>query len=243
MQITIYPEVKYSRSLVLVGGSGDTANGFLPLVELLSQKLPTTNICTFTFSTQSKTESIHDIQAKELTEVVDKLTVEIGYKSVDIFATSMGAYATIKLLSSNKFTDFIDKVIFFDPADYYLSAKFGDSSDVTWSGSQIYKPVKPTVSDELKKISSKTKISVVQLTLRNYGTSGYLKSNFQNRGEDNPTGYPRLSTEMVKQMFDKIPKINQGSYVELPEVPHAFLRDGNISNNLTKTVDIVAQLL
>lgn len=243
MNISIYPRVKYPQCLLLVGGSGDTAEGFLPLVTILSQKIPATNICTFTFSAQSKTESILDIQAIELVEVMDKLTIKLGYKSINIFATSMGAYSTIKLLSSNKYTNLIDKVIFFDPADYYLSAKFGDSGDVTWSGSQKYLPTKDVISDELKHVTGKVKISVVHLTLRNYGNSGYLKNDYLDRGDYIPTGYPRLSTDMVKQLYDKIPKSNQDRYVELTEVPHALLRDGNISNNLIKTVEAVAQLL
>jgi len=243
MHISIYPKEQYPECLLLVGGSGDTSEGFLPLVHLLSQKIPTTNICTFTFSSKSKTDSILDIQAKELVEIIEKLSNELRYKSINIFSTSMGAYATIKLLSSNKYANLIDKVIFFDPADYYLSAKFGDSSDVTWSGSQPYQPTKVVVSNELMNVTGKVKISVVHLTLRNYGDSGYLMNDFQSRGDDNPAGYPRLSTDMVKHLYNKIPKVNQDSYVELPGVPHAIFRDGNISNNLIITVDTVVQLL
>lgn len=243
MQITKYPRVIHSRCLVLVGGSGDTAEGFLPLVEQLSQKLPSTNIITFTFSSASKTENILELQSRELFEVLEQISSDNHFKSIDIFETSKGAYATIKLLSSNKYSNLINKVILFDPADYYMSAKFGESKDSTWSGSAIYNPTSPVVSDLLSEVSGRVKISVIHLTLHNYGPSDYLENTYHKRGEDNPIGYPRLSTEMVKNMYKKIPKNNKGEYLELNDVPHAILRDGDISKNISNTVIATARLL
>ena len=106
MQIDIYPSSKqFSKCLVLVGGSGDTSEEFAPLVTELSKKMPAIAICTFNFSSQSLTESILDIQTQELDLVFKKLTLDYNFNELNIFATSMGSYSTIKLITSNKYSE------------------------------------------------------------------------------------------------------------------------------------------
>lgn len=244
MKITIYPSDPIQENcLVLVGGSGDTTEGFQPIVTKISEKLPDYSICTFTFSTQSETESLLDLQSRELDEVFSEITTKYNFKKIDVFCTSMGAYATIRLLNNKKYQNLINQVIMFDPADYYLSAKFANSDDVTWSGPQEYSPIKPVISSELSTISSNCLVSVVHLTLRNYGVSGYLQKEFKDRGGEDPSGYPRLSTEMVKAFYAKVPTTNRGKYIEQNLVPHAILRDGNIGENLEHVVDLISKLL
>lgn len=244
MKIDIHPVgSQYKKCLVLVGGSGDTSKGFIPLIELLLSKLPNTSICTFSFTTRCTTESILDLQSRELEDVFQQLISDYQYNEINIFTTSMGAYPTIKLLASIRYSNIIKRVIFYDPADYYLSAKFGDSSDVTWSGSQSYTPTKEVVSDKLRDITGITQISVVHLTLKNYGTTGYIKDDFVERALDEPNGYPRISSQMVKSIYDKIPLKNKADYIEEPLVPHAFLRDGNVADNIAKVTSSIIKLL
>lgn len=244
MKITVYPtDPIHENCLVLVGGSGDTTEGFQPLVKKISEKLSDYSICTFSFSTQSETESLLDLQSSELVEVFSEITTKHNFKKIDVFCTSMGAYATIRLLNNTEYQNFINQVIMYDPADYYLSAKFANSDDVTWSGPLEYSPSKPVISSELSTVSGNSVVSVVHLTLRNYGVNGYLQKEFKNRGMDDPSGYPRLSTEMVKALYSKIPTAIKGEYVEQPMVPHAILRDGNIEENIHNVVDIITDIL
>ncbi|MBP9670257.1 hypothetical protein KBD75_02555 [Candidatus Woesebacteria bacterium] len=244
MKITIYPSGPIQENcLVLVGGSGDTTEGFQPIVTKISEKLPDYSICTFSFSTHSEAESLLDLQSRELDEVFSEITTKYNFKKIDVFCTSMGAYATIRLLNNKKYQNLINQVIMFDPADYYLSAKFANSDDVTWSGPQEYNPIKPVISSELSTISGNCIVSVVHLTLSNYGVNGYIQKEFKNRGIDDPNGYPRLSTEMVKAFYAKVPTTNSGKYIEQNLVPHAILRDGNIPENLDHVVDLISKLL
>lgn len=244
MKITIYPSDPIQENcLILVGGSGDTTEGFEPLVTKISEKLPDYSICTFSFSTQSETESLLDLQSSELAEVFSEITTKYNFKKIDVFCTSMGAYSTIRLLNNEKYQNFVSRVIMYDPADYYQSAKFANSDDVTWSGPQEYNPSKPVISSELSTISGNCVVSVVHLTLRNYGVKGYMQKEFKNRGMDDLSGYPRLCTEMVKSIYAKIPPTNKGEYVEQPMVPHAILRDGNIEKNLENVVVLVSDML
>lgn len=244
MQIFIDPENKqYSKCLVLVGGSGDTSVGFMPLVTKLLTKITDSSICTFSFSSHSDSESLLDLQSRELEAVFSELTTKYDFKEINIFTTSMGAYATTYLLSNNRYSDIIKHVIFYDPADYYISAKFADSNDVTWSGPDLYRPNKEVVSNRLKLIDSLVKISVVHLSLRNYSKSDYIDKDYSNRGIDHEGGYPRLNKQMVKHFYHCIPTKNQAGYLKETGVPHAILRDGNIQANLDKVTSTVSSLL
>lgn len=244
MQIFIDPANKqYSKCLVLVGGSGDTAERFKLLVTYLLTKIKDSAICTFNFSDHAETESLLDLQSRELEEVFSELTTKYDFKEINIFATSMGAYATAYLLSNNKYSDIIKHVIFYDPADYYISAKFGDSNDVTWSGSAEFRPNKEVVSNRLKLIDSQAKISVVHLTLRNYSKTGYIDQDFSDRGTDHEFGYPRLNKDMVRHFFNCLPSINKAKFVKESGVPHAILNHGNIQVNLDKVSTTCADLL
>ncbi len=244
MQIFIDPANKqYSKCLVLVGGSGDTVERFKLLVTNLLTKITDSAICTFDFSDHADHESLLDIQSRELEEVFSELTTKYDFNEINIFTTSMGAYATVYLLSNNTYSNIIKHAIFYDPADYYISAKFAGSNDHTWSGPDLYRPNKEVVSNRLKLIDSNAKISVVYLTLRNYSKSGYIDTDFSNRGIDHEGGYPRLNKQMVKHFYHCIPAKNQAGYIKEAGVPHAILRDGNIQANLDKVSTTCANLL
>lgn len=240
MNISVYPPSSVEgKCLVLVGGSGDNSDGFIPLVNVLSKSLPNHSICRFSFSTPSDIASLLETQSRELTEVITQLISEHNFKIIDLFCTSQGAYSTIRFLSSNKYSNYLNTVIMYDPADYYVM----ESEPHSWSGSQPYLPSREVISDELSKISGNYKIHVVHLTLRNYGENGYLQSDFSDRGVDELNGYPRLSSGMVESIYAKIPAKNKGEYIEQANVPHAILRDGNIQENLENVTSLVSEIL
>ena len=245
MFLHFYPTTPKDKCLVLVGGLGDTVEIFQPLVNEMSQLLPDHSICTFDLSpsTQDK-RGLLEVQTEELKEVFKDLTDKYHFSQLDIWCTSMGAYATTKLMVDPQFAGRLNHVIFFDPAAYYLTSTFGTpGEEVTWSGHMDYQPREPVVSDMLTKLSSNVKVDVVHLTVRNHSSKGYIYSDYGKRGEDTPGEYPRLNTEMVKKFYSNLPDHNKGKYVEVNHLPHGFVRDGDIGDNLKKVAQVTADLL
>jgi hypothetical protein len=242
MDIKFTPQPKINNScLVLVGGSGDTIELFQPLANALAEKLPNYSICTFSFSSISKEKSIFELQTYELEEVFSFITHKKSFKKVLLWSTSMGVFSTIKLLNNSHFSKKINKVILFDPADYYLNdSSVNSEQDITWSGSRIYDPNKPTIRSLIKNIKGTFTIDVFHLTLRNYGKKGYIEKDYIKRGGDNPTGFPRLNTNMVKSFHVDTPDVNRGKYLEIPDIPHGFVRDGNINKNIENVAKIIS---
>lgn len=246
MDIQLFPAgEERERCLLLVGGSGDTAEKFSPLAEQLSQRLSHHTICTFTVSNScNEGESLLDKQSAELGEVMGQLISQHKFTKLDIFCTSMGAYVAVKVLINPAYRQLFDKVIFFDPADYYLSSHF-DSADreITWSGYMEYLPKELLVSDELKKYEGEATINVVHLTVHNHGPKGYVDEKYEDRGKDHSDAFPRLNTMMVKKFYANTPAKNKGMYVEVSDLPHGFIRDGDIQTNLIKVADIISDLI
>lgn len=240
MEISLYPPRNQSpKCLVLVGGDGDTIDVFAPLTQKISSKLPNHQICTFNFTTESQGESILDINTRELTFVFDQLITKHGIKTIDIWCTSRGAYPTVKLLQNEKYAKYLRRVIMYDPADYYLS----ETDLHSWSGSMDYNPSRRVVSDDFAHVKGGCIVDVVYLTLRNYGHDGYIQSEYIDRGLDDPLGFPRLNTSMVKSFYAKLPLKNRGKYLEDPVVPHGFVRDGDVELNYKRIVNLVADIL
>ena len=240
MKISLYPPRKQSTNcLILVGGDGDTIEVFAPLTQTISSKLPNHQICTFDFTTESQAESILDINTRELTFVCDQLITKHGIKTINIWCTSRGAYPTVKLLQNEKYAKYVRRVIMYDPADYYLS----ETDLYSWSGSLDYNPSRSVVSDDLVHVKGDCIVDVVHLKLRNYGPNGYLQNEYKNRGLDDPLGFPRLNTRMVKAFYAKLPLKSRGKYLEDQVVPHGFVRDGDIDLNYKLIVDLVADIL
>lgn len=231
--------IQSTKCLILVGGSGDTSLGFKPLIRGLKKELPDYTIISFTFSSIASSGNILENQAKELDEVFQQVIKKKMINSIDIFCTSMGAFSTIRLISTGMAPNIIRRVIMFDPADYYKNTK----ADHTWSGRDSYSPAQELISDELRNLSANLLIDVVHLTLRNYGENGYIHEKFVDRGQDNIKGYSRLNSKMVKDIHEKIPAKDKGKYIEVSNVPHAFLRDGNIPNNIQSVAKLASSLL
>lgn len=234
-----------TKCLLLIGGTGDTIEKFQPLGEHLEQLLPDHAICTFSLSQRSEEgTSLLDVQEDELSEIISQLTAEHSFSEYDLFATSMGAYAAVKVLMHPEYRKVIRRVVFFDPADYYISDTFSDpDKEITWSGYQQYSPNRPVISSELSNYQGSARVDVVHLTVRNHGPNGYQESDFAKRGIDSPGCFPRLNTAMVKKFYENTPVGNRGEYREVGNLPHGFFRDGNIKANLQKVARITAELV
>lgn len=241
MQIKISKSENFhNKCLLLVGGDGDNIDVFSRLANDLDKALSNYRICSFDFSTETiGDERLLDIQAKELELLCHQLFDNHHVTNITIWCTSRGAYATSKLLASGKFNDKISHVIMYDPSNYYT----GISNNGTWSGYQDYLPKSQVVSDVLTNIKGNTIIDVVHLTLRNYGPKGYFESEYINRGNDNPLGFPRLNTLMVKSFYSKLPQKNKGVYLEINTIPHGFVRDGDLQKNYERVVKSIKKLI
>lgn len=244
MQLTFHPgKFESKQCLIMVGGSGDTADRFAPVVKQISRHLPNTEICTFTMTETTDPSLTHDTQVKEVEEVIEMLLTKHLFKRIDIFCTSMGAYSTSFLLNNPKYSQAINRVIFFDPADYYTDHNLANKQGNSWSGPDDYLPVGEVASDKLRGVRSNLLAHVVKLTVRNYGKNGYVYPDYDKRGEDVAWEYPRLNTKMVMSFYDKLPGTNKGQYIEINHLPHAFLRDGNIEENQKQVVSLIVDLL
>lgn len=245
MQIHLSPyNNNRNKCLVLIGGVGDPAEIFEPLVKLIDHKLTDHTICTFTFSQKSNTIPLLQQQVNELEEVLDKLIASVQFKEINLWCTSMGAYSTVKVITNPKYNQYLKHAILFDPADYYLDDRaLSVDDEFTWSGYESYNPKFPTISKSLSDITSDISVNVTHLIVKNHNQSGYLDKKYSERNMNNPKGYPRLNTEMVKQFYKNLPVKNTGEYQEIDHVPHAIFRDGDINYNLTTIANQLIEAL
>lgn len=227
------PTTRNEKCLVLIGGVGDPAEIFEPLVAKLVNRLPDHTICTFTLSQKSSRIGLLNLQSQELQEAIQQLINNQNFKTFDLWCTSMGSYATVQALIDPLYSRYIAHAIFFDPADYYLDDLAMDvEQETTWSGYQDYLPTRPTISTEMSKLQSTASVHVVHLTVRNHSVNGYIESEYSDRNIDNPAGFARLNTQMVKSFYNNTPIINRGKYLEIKNLPHAIFRDGDVEHNL-----------
>lgn len=238
LRINVYSRKgKDKKVFVIVGGFGDDRNYFANLIKQLQSKFRS-DFVTFSFRGVEEKKALGlNQQARDLEEVVKHVSKK--YEDLMLICTSDGQFSTSKLLAT-KHAKLVSSAIYLDPADYYLEQ--GDRSpwEFIWSGYQKYKPAKKTSSDLLKEIKSDTKIHVVNFTIRNYGKNGYAPEN--ERGKDNPKLFARLSNDMVKAFYVNTPENNKGKYIEDNTSPHAFMRDGNVKQNIKKIADLISKL-
>jgi len=234
---------KRDKCLILVGGSGDSIEKLLPLADILSKVINSHTICTLTLSQESEVENILDIQSQELFDIFSIFKNEQAFSVIDLLCTSMGAVPTTRILQKSKFANYFTKVIFFDPADYNIDYSPTSQNNHTWAGYQSYTKSKPTVADELKNINISSTIDVIHLTLRNQSSSGYYDEEYVDRGRDHADGFPRLNTDMVKAFYLNTPNVNKGEYIEISGIPHGFVRDGDVTQNLHKVAEVTKKLL
>lgn len=244
MQIDYYEAVGGDSdwTLVWVGGTGDTKERSAKIIGRLREKVPKYNICAFTFAEVDSPEKYFPQQVRDLEEVCQQLIDDHRAKNISIFCTSAGAYSTCSLMINPKFEMFLKEVIFCDPADYYLNATRVEAIK-SWSGHEVFNPGEKTTGEWLKEITSEVLGHVVHFTLRNHGPEKYIEKEDIDRGKDNPDGYPRLNAQMVRAFYDNLPEKNRGKYVKQPDLPHAFLKDGNVEENEKKVVELIVKLI
>jgi pimeloyl-ACP methyl ester carboxylesterase len=242
--VDLYISNKNNKTIVFIGGDGNTRNTWTKIIELIQKNNSGINCVSFSFSGREDDENYSlRQQLFDLSAVIEYLIIGKGIKDFTLFATSEGTYSTCLFIGVSKYSENIKSIIFFDPADYHLFPDFYKQSDYIWNGPNKFNPKGNLASDFLPVISPKTKVHVIRLTLRNYGKQGYLVKDNKSRDLDNPNGYPRLNTEMVKGFYAKTPNASRGKYIEQPDIPHAINRDGNIEKNNQTVAKLLLKLL
>lgn len=238
---TVHGDSTSTRVIILVGGSGDDKHSFNLLVERMAVSLPQYRILTLSFS---GVESHNDLplhtQCDDLATIVDQ-EMKDPRVSLVLIATSQGAYSTVHILCDLKYASRIKRCILVDPADYSIDVRRLISQARSWSGFEDYIPSRETVSVMMKRIVGNVKVYVIHFVLRNYDKSGY--GDPKQRGMDNPQKSPRLNSKMVKSFYINTPERNKGTYCEDKTLPHAFMRDGNIAQNIKTLADYFKNIL
>jgi pimeloyl-ACP methyl ester carboxylesterase len=229
------------KLLLIVGGSGDTRRTLAPLAVRLARNDAGYDVATFSFRGMETGRSYPlRQQVTDLQEVLEYLAAHIK-KDITILCTSKGAYSTCFALASDKNNAHIAKAIFLDPADYEMTTDREAGGAETLSGPDPYIFNSNTASSLLGQINADVIIDVMRLTIRNFGPDGYPDPS--QRGQDNPQLYPRLNAQMVATFYERTPAPNRGQYVEVPGVPHAFGRDGDIPKNIEALYAAILSLI
>ncbi len=236
-----------NKSLIYVGGSSDTKETLEPLITALLNDNIFDQIIVVAFGQEDGDFVIDDLlsQPKQLENTIEALLEKetILLETTTILGTSMGAFSLVCVLANNRYVAF-ERVIFLDPADYYLDGlrSSEDDASYTWSGSAQYQPEKETAASLLPNISLAAKIDVVFLSLRNYMTDGYVEAAYKDRGADHVDGYSRLNADMVRAFYDKLPEKNKGRWVTNNVLPHRFMRDGDVEKNVQEVATLLSEL-
>lgn len=230
------------ETLIYVGGSADTKDTVIELVENLLIKNVDRNIVTFSFrGYEEKDYQPLQQQVIDLMEILNWTINNLSSKII-LVATSMGVYSTVFAVTNSEYNqNNIQKAIFIDPADYYTSGSNIVCLCNTWSGCEKFAPTKEIASDLLKGDLCNLKVDVVNFTIRNYTKDGYVDEKF--RGTDNPKCFKRLNAEMVKRFYFNVEVKNRGKYLEVNNIPHAFVRDGNVKENIKNLASILVRIL
>lgn len=241
--LDLYFSKKRTNKVVLfAGGDGDTKDVWNDLIMKLSKNLSDFSFATFDYSYLRNPKKYGMKQNYlDLVAVVEFL-VNKSNDDIRIVATSMGAGCTCQLLADESYAKKITKVVFLDPADYYIDSDLRKKLGGTWSGSDTFKPEGKLYSNYLKVLNSTTLVDVVFFNLKNRGEKGYIDSDYLKRGIDNKNGYTRLNNEMVENFYQSAPKRNRGEYKEA-KLPHGLFRDGDVEKNLAKLDELLVDLL
>lgn len=231
-----------SQALVLFLSGDGTTNDFEAISKKLNERNSTYDYFSFVYrgSESNFSQSLSSI-IEDSTVIATQLFIK--YKEIHLVCTSTGAVPLIFLLCNPELNPKIRKVVLLDPADYYLPTR-NDTQLVgkyLWGGAAAYSPTHETVSDMLLEYEGNAKIHVVGFTLRNTDGTNYYP--VEKRHLDHEGGSPRMNQEMVKAFYNKTPTQNKGKYVMLKDVPHAYVRDGDIENNTSILTELIAGLL
>lgn len=237
----IYGNEKSKTKIVLIGGSGDDEHSFHPLVTKLIACFPHFAFVTFSFSnTVNNLDLPLHSQVDDLRFVLRNVTKSSDEQFI-LIATSQGAYSLAHILSEKHVSTHIQECILLDPADYYTDNTIPISQAHSWSGFETYKPDRLTASMKMKEMVGNSKINVVHFTLRNHDKNGY--GSIEQRGVDNPNKFSRLNSDMVRSFYENTPEANRGSYITENTLPHAFMRDGEVVENINKLTNLICSLV
>lgn len=230
-----------SDILLFVGGSGDSKDSYNNLISRLEPIFPQHKIVTFSFrGVEDNSDLPLAQQTDDLMEICDEITNKSD-TSISLIATSNGAFSASHIIIDNRYGTYFKNIVLLDPADHYIDTQETVSSSRTWTGLQKYEPTKPTSSSLMKKIASGIKVHIINFTIRNYGTEGYVEDG--ERGTDNVRMVSRLNNDMVRSFYEQTPHANRGFYIEDNSLPHAFMRDGNIDKNIVRIIDILRKCI
>lgn len=235
-----FGNITSTTAIIFVGGFGDNLNTFKPLINQLIPHHNNKLFITFSFP-QPKTNNSLDLQSEYLLKFVDYVVKKYKVTNLILICTSDGAFSTTFCITKGVVREKVSKTIFLDPANYYLAQGKDLSWNFLWPGYKKYTPKYKTLTDLLKTIDTAVKIDVINFTLKNYSSEGYPKPEL--RGFNNPKLYPRINNSMVKSFYTNTPVKNRGAYKEVNTVPHAFMRDGNVVENIKILTDLLNQLL
>ncbi len=231
-----------SQSLVLFLSGDGMTNDFEGISKRLNEENSAHDYLSFTYR-----GSEEDIIQSLPTIIEDSDTIAkqffTKYKEVHLVCTSTGAVPSIFLLCNPEWNAKIRKVVFLDPADYYMPTSNDTQlvGNYPWGGAAAYSPTHKTVSNMLLEYNGSALIHVAGFTLRNTNGESYYPSEM--RHLDHEGGFPRMNQEMVKAFYEKIPTQNKGEYLTLNDVPHAYVRDGMIEKNLSVLTELITELL
>lgn len=237
LEYTLY---RAKNSHVVIFFNGDGARGdFQNIPEQLISLRLNYDYVTFYYRgvREGKERSINDyiIDAQELLE---HFRADRDYTSYVFIATSAGASVVANIVPEPIVP--VSQVILIDPADYYVSPI--GSTGLTWDGESEYLPENPVFSDSMKSIdSSVEKVDVIGFSLKN--TLNHQYAPHEKRHIDQEGYYSRLNQQMVRAFYDKVPDVQKGKFRSVNEIPHAFMRDGNIRKNIRSLVRLLTNLL
>lgn len=192
---------------------------------------------TFIFNGDHKTQELIDHNRKSIAVILEQ------YHTIRIFASSMGAYVSTFLVEDELINKKLTRLILLDPADYPLSqvAVLLDQT-TTWSGYKEFNPVEPVSAIKMREIEDIV-IDVAYFTLRNYSKDGYIDKDYKDRRGDHVGGVTRLSKEMVRNFYENVQMQNRGYFIEVPNLPHGFERDGDIEENKRRLVELIRMFI
>lgn len=220
------------ETIVLIDGSGGNRLKLRPLAEYLNSRFNNKNIVAISFSgTETGVSYPSTTQYDDLKSVLNYLIENKVNKMFNLVCTSMGSVSTALVLNDKHFDKYLANVIMLDPADYLID--MGEKEGKTWVGYERYDFEANTLSKLMNNINSDVKVHVINFKIRNYSDKGYASQS--ERSKDNSKLYSRLNNDMIEAFYERTPYKNHGMYIEDDNLPHAFLRDGNIKRNI-KTI-------
>lgn len=230
---------KCEKLIILIDGDGGNRLELRPLAKFLFEGTKDSNIVAVSFEQMETNMQLPSpkTQLFDLKAIISKIIEIIKVNEINLVATSTGAISAVLATIEDDGLD-IKNVVLLDPADYLL-VDLSSNLGQTWDGNQIYPSDKKTFSLLLKDVRQNVKIHVINFMIKNCIEGKYG----QDRGFHYPEGHSRLNNDMVRSFYTRTPDVNKGIYIEDNKLPHAFLRDGNIKNNLNIIKKYIVDLI